>query len=257
MNTLDNYLSPYCRDWCSFEIHEELDSTNTRARIRAEEGAPEGTVIIARRQQQGRGRFGRSFFSPVGTGLYMSIVLRPAIHPTKALYITTAAAVAVAEAAETLTGEAMSIKWVNDVYYGNKKVCGILTEGQFGEQGLQYAVLGIGVNIAPPSDGFPTDIAHKAGTLFSIAPPAAIERLAAEIVERFYRLYQRLEEKPFLEAYRRRSLLNGRKVQTLSSDGTPVETVTVLGVDEEFSLVVLGEDGIQRRLSSGEVSVGL
>ena len=257
MNTFDNYLSPRCRDWCSFEIHEELDSTNTCARIRAEEGAPEGTVIVARRQQQGHWRFGRSFFSPDGTGLYMSILLRPAISPTKALYITTAAAVAVAEAAETLTGEAMSIKWVNDVYCNNKKVCGILTEGQIGEHGLRYAVLGIGVNIAPPPDGFPPDIAHKAGTLFSIAPPAAIERLAAEVLERFYALYQQLEQKPFLEAYRRRSLLNGQTVQILSPDGTPQETVTVLGVDEEFSLVVSGADGQQRRLSSGEVSVAL
>ena len=100
----------------SFQSHEELDSTNRLAHELAKNGAPEGTVVTARRQTNGRGRFGRSFFSPDGTGLYMSIILRPALSVDRVLYIATAAAAAVARAVERLTAESAQIKWVNDVY---------------------------------------------------------------------------------------------------------------------------------------------
>ena len=251
------FLSSSCCDCYTVTEYEVLDSTNTKARQLAENGAAEGMVIVAHQQEQGRGRFGRSFFSPSSTGLYMSVVLRPRIAAEHALYITTAAAVAVAEAAENLTGEPTSIKWVNDVYCRGKKVCGILTEGRMDGDTLQYAVLGIGVNLAPPSEGFPDDLSDKAGALLQTVSAETRDRLAADILERFWRYYTALEKKTFLEKYRSRSLLDGKAVHLLTTDGTPTQTVQVLGVDDEFSLIVKGEDGNIRHLSSGGVSIGL
>ncbi len=239
----------------SFQSHEELDSTNRLAHELAKNGAPEGTVITARYQTQGRGRLGRSFFSPKGTGLYMSLILRPSVSPQELLLITTAAAVAVARAAETLTGEGMRIKWVNDVYRDGKKVAGILTEGAFGGETVTYAILGIGVNIAPPVGGFPADIAQKAGTLFD-TPCDKREELSHLILQHFEEYYGLLTDKPFLEEYRRRSLLDGKTVQLLNVDDTPRESATVLGIDDDFALIVRTENGI-RHLTSGDVSIQL
>ena len=122
---------------------------------------------------------------------------------------------------------------------------------------LQYAVLGIGVNLAPPSEGFPDDLSDKAGALLQTVSAETRDRLAADILERFWRYYTALEKKTFLEKYRSRSLLDGKTVHLLTTDGTPTQTVQVLGVDDEFSLIVKGEDGNIRHLSSGEVSIGL
>ena len=132
-----------------------MDSTNTLVKHLAEQGGREGMVVIAQHQTAGKGRLGRSFYSPKGTGLYLSILLRPKFSAQEALSITTAAAVAVAEAVDQVTGKEggeAKIKWVNDVYYRYRKVCGILTEASidFETGGLHYAVLGIGVNLTPP-----------------------------------------------------------------------------------------------------------
>ena len=128
---------------------EELDSTNSYLKEMAAKGAQEGTIIIANRQSAGRGRLGRSFFSPEEKGIYMSILLRPDISLERAVLITSMAAVAVAEAIEQVSGIQTKIKWVNDIFLNKKKVCGILTEaGIDAETGtLEYAVLGIGVNV--------------------------------------------------------------------------------------------------------------
>ncbi len=239
----------------TFRTYDELDSTNRLAHELAKSGAPEGTVITAHRQTNGRGRLGRSFYSPDGTGLYMSLVLRPSLLPEQVPLITTAAATAIARAAETLTGEAMQIKWVNDVYRRGKKVAGILTEGAFNGTKTAYAILGIGVNLAPPVGGFPPDIAEKAGALFD-APCEKHEELCTLILQNFETDYAHLTDKPFLEEYRSRSLLNGKTVQLLSVDDMPTETATVLGIDDDFALVVQTKNGI-RHLKSGDVSVVL
>lgn len=239
----------------SVQTFEQLESTNRTAHELARKGAPEGTVVVADRQTQGRGRFGRSFFSPAGSGLYMSVILRPTLSPEQTLYITTAAAAAVARAAEAVTGEAMSIKWVNDIYYRGKKVAGILTEGAMDRDQLAYAILGIGVNIAPPDGGFPPDIQNKAGALFD-APCDRRDELCRLILTRFEDYYGALEQKPFLEDYRTRSFLDGKMVQLLAVDDTPAETATVLGIDDECGLIVQTQNGI-RHLTSGDVSIQL
>lgn len=113
----------------SISVRRTVDSTNTWVRQRAQEGAAEGTVVVAEGQTAGRGRRGRAFFSPEGSGIYLSLLLRPSIDPSQAHLLTCAAAVAVARAIERTSGQSASIKWVNDVYCNERKVAGILTEG--------------------------------------------------------------------------------------------------------------------------------
>lgn len=232
-----------------------LASTNTTAHHLAREGAAEGTVVVAERQEQGRGRFGRSFFSPGDSGLYFSLILRPGLLPNQALYLTTAAAVAVARSVETLTGTPAAIKWVNDVYLRDRKVAGILTEGCVDVGRLQYAVLGVGVNLSVPAGGFPADIADRAGALFCQPQlPATKETLLEQILDAFDELYRAMPDSSFLEEYRRRSWLTGRTVQLLMPDDTPGETVVVRGIDDDFGLLVEGADGC-RTIRSGDVRV--
>lgn len=237
-------------------ILEEVTSTNTAAKELAEQGSSEGTVVIAQRQTAGKGRLGRSFTSPAGTGLYMSILLRPHFSAEDSLSITTAAAVAVAEAVEAVTGKNAMIKWVNDVYLDGYKICGILTEASidFETGGLRYAVLGIGVNVQVPDGGFPEEVRDIAGALYEKdAPPETRTALAAEIVNRFFAFYQSLTDRPYLPEYRRRSLLTGRKVTLVS--GNARQTGTVQGVDDEARLLVRLESGEETTFSAGEVTV--
>ena len=240
------------------QVYEELSSTNTLAREQAAAGAPEGTVILADRQTQGRGRIGREFFSPKGSGLYMSLILRPDVD-TSPLYITTAAAVAVAEAIEEVAGVPASIKWVNDVYCREKKVCGILTEGTFSDT-LQYAILGIGINVMPPSGGFPLDIQYRAGAVFDTKTPLPVyprEQLATAIIMRFWGYYKALAEKSCLPHYRSRDFLKGRAVEVLDVNGAVIQEVTAQGITDEFELLVMDNQGNAKALSSGEVSLRL
>ena len=243
------------------QTYDVVDSTNTLAREAAVAGAPEGTVILAERQRFGRGRMGRNFFSPSGTGLYMSLVLRPSskISP---LYITSAAAVAVAQAIEDIAGIPTGIKWVNDVYCREKKVCGILTEGAFDGTSSQlcYAILGIGVNVFSPSGGFPDDIKERAGAIFDAEthlPAHTKEELVIAILKRFLGYYGALSDKAFLKPYRSRDLLKNKPIEVLNLDGSVLTRATALGITDDFALKICGEDGIVSTVSSGEVSVRL
>lgn len=253
-----SFLEQRLGDSFDVQVYREVDSTNRLAREQAAAGAPEGTAILAAMQTQGRGRMGRQFFSPQDSGLYMSIILRPNAD-TSPLYITTAAAVAVAEAIEEVAGIPASIKWVNDVYCRGKKVCGILTEGAIANT-LQYAILGIGINVMPPKDGFPRDIQHRAGAVFDEKTPSAVhprEELATAVITRFWGYYKALSAKTCLQQYRSRNLLKGQTVEVLDVNGVVVEQVTVQGVTDEFELLVLDQQGNRKALSSGEVSLRL
>ncbi len=254
----ESVLKERLGDAFRLQVYGEVGSTNTIAREQAAAGAPEGTVILADTQRQGRGRMGRQFFSPKGSGLYMSIILRPDTA-TSPLYITTAAAVAVAEAIEEVAGVPSSIKWVNDVYCRGKKVCGILTEGVFTDN-LQYAVLGIGINVLSPVAGFPPEIESRAGAVFDEkTPPTAHprEELAVAIITRFWGYYEALSSKAFLPSYRKRDLLKGRTVEVLDVNGAVIEAVTAQGITDDFALLVLDRHGEAKALSSGEVSLRL
>ena len=239
----------------AIQVREVVSSTNTVLKELAEQGGREGMVIIAQRQEKGKGRLGRSFHSPRGAGLYMSILLRPALPAEESLAITTAAAVAVAGAIDTLTGERSKIKWVNDVYLHGKKVCGILTEASvdFENGGLHYAVLGIGVNLQAPPGGFPAELS-MAGAIFPDQPPEGARAwLAAEILNRFFACYRQLPQRGFMEEYRARSLLTGMEITF--QQGASQWDGTVQGIDDQARLLVRLPDGRERAFGAGEVAV--
>lgn len=234
-------------DICA-EVHESLPSTNDRARTLALSGANANTLVVALSQTAGRGRQGRSFFSPDG-GVYMSLLLRPEDldNPER---ITVAAAVATAQAVEKISGKAAKIKWVNDVFVGGKKVSGILTEGGFTADGKPWAVLGVGVNLSAPEDGFPETLRGIAGAVLPESTAAQRGALIAEIVENFLELYEAPNENALYDAYCARDLLRGSTVY-ITIDSVEME-VLALGIDRNFALRVRLPDGREKSLRSGE-----
>jgi BirA family biotin operon repressor/biotin-[acetyl-CoA-carboxylase] ligase len=239
------------------EVIKRTASTNLVLKERAAKGEPEGLVVAAEEQSGGRGRLGRSFYSPAGTGAYFSILLRPKVTADVATMLTAAAAAAVATAIEAVTGVEAVIKWVNDIYCRGKKVCGILTEGAFDMEsgGMEYAVLGIGINVVPPEGGFPEELRSVVGAVFEngVPAPETRSRLIAEVLNRFYAYYENLPGKPFLDEYKARSFVVGRDVDVIAGD--TVRRARALAVDDQCRLMVRFEDGTQGALSSGEVSV--
>jgi len=238
-------------------VFGSVSSTNIVLRELADRGEPEGAVAIAVSQTGGRGRRGRSFFSPPGTGAYVSILLRPDLAAEDATFITTASAVAVCEAVETVSGRPAQIKWVNDVLLDGRKICGILTEASFGmESGrVEYAVLGAGINVYTPEGDFPEEIRKVAGSVFDRPQPDAKNRLIAEYLSCFLPRYRALGGVDTVSEYRRRSAVIGRRVAVRSAAGeTPA---LALGVDDRCRLLVRYENGAQEALSSGEISVRL
>lgn len=241
---------------CRYEIEcvEQTDSTNNVLKQLAVNGAEHGKLLIAGSQTAGRGRLGRSFFSP-DSGIYMSLLLRPSTSPDKTLFFTTAAAVAVCRAIENTTELTAGIKWVNDIYIGEKKVCGILTEAAIEGGVTGWAVVGIGVNIAHPQNGFPGEIADRACALFDGKAPCGFrERFAAELAVQLYRIYS-TDEFMSVEEYRRRSVLIGRILTAYGAGGE--EQCRAVGIDDSAALLVEYPDGTAGRLISGEVSIRL
>lgn len=232
---------------------EETDSTNRVAKELAAEGAPEGTLVVAKRQTGGRGRLGRSFFSPEG-GIYMSMILRPAISAERALLITTCAAVAVAGVIEKVCDVTAGIKWVNDLFVNGKKVCGILAEAGLNPdcETPDYVVLGIGINVKKQS--VPEELKDIVGCLEDNGQTVLKEDLIAAVWDEFGELYRNLSTAVFMEEYKARSILLDREVTVLAAEGEYRAVVT--DIDKEGHLVIR-RDGREEILCCGEVSVRL
>lgn len=239
----------------SLTVYKETDSTNTRLRELAANGAPEGTAVIAGMQTGGKGRLGRKFFSPSNTGLYLSILLRPEMTAADAVRITTAAAVAVAEAVEKISGKRSDIKWVNDVYMNGRKICGILTEASFNLEngGLDYAVCGIGINVYEPEGGFPEDIKDIAGAVLDTPAEDIRNRMAAMVLENFMGYYRHLSENSFLQGYQSRLMWRGEDINIIR--GSEITPAKLIDADEKCRLMVRYEDGTEDTVSSGEISI--
>ena len=246
-------VKKYLKQDLSITVSPCVESTNTLLRSLADQGAPEGTVIIANAQSRGRGRSGRGFFSPGDTGLYLSLLLRP-VHasPQQAVMLTAAAASAMCQAMDTLGGHP-EIKWVNDIFQNGRKVCGILSEAAFSlETGApEYVVIGVGVNAYPPREGFPPELEGIAGALWQQEVPDGRNQLAAAFLDQFFRLYTAKDPALFLEDYRRRSLVVGRDVTVLLGDQQ--RTAHALSIDDQCRLLVKYESGETAALSYGEV----
>ena len=225
-----------------------VDSTNTRIKQLAAQGAPDGTVYIAAAQSAGRGRNGRTFLSPPG-GLYLSMLLRPGCPAEEALSITPMAAVAVCRAVKQVCGLLCCIKWPNDVVLGGKKLCGILTEASTDKDGL-FLVPGIGVNVN--TEEFPPELRPVAGSLFlHSGKKTELEDLARALIQQMDELYAawKADKNAFLEEYRALCVNTGREV--LAGD-CPAKA---LGIAEDYSLLVEYPDGTKENIACGEVSV--
>lgn len=254
---IQNYLKPVCSN-LRIDVKRKAASTNEEVRIKASDGEPEGYVLIAGYQTKGKGRTGRGFFSPAETGIYMSLLLRPRKYSiSQASGLTTMAAAACCEAIEKTTHEEAQIKWVNDIFLDGRKVSGILTEASLGlEDGcMDYVVVGIGINVYPPSEGFPREIKDTAGAVFKKPVQDGKNRLAAEFLNYFMTYYTDENPWSYVEKYREKNLVPGKKIEVFQ--GGSMKEAVALDVDEECRLIVRYEDGKEQRLSSGEIRVKL
>lgn len=239
------------------KLYEEAGSTNQLAKQAAVSGeAVHGSFVIARQQTAGRGRRGRSFYSPEGAGLYLSIILEPKEETLQeSLLLTTAAATAVYKAVWKVCGISLDIKWVNDLYYQGKKVCGILTEAitDFESGNIEYAVVGIGLNIYPAQEGYPEELRGIAGALFlDEAEASGTDRnyLVAEIVNF---LLEETEDLKLSREYVEHNLVPGREIRIM--DDTRSRCAKALDICPDGRLRVLEKDGSVSILSFGEVSI--
>lgn len=237
---------------------DTIGSTNDEAKRLASRGAPHGTVLLAGHQTVGRGRLGRSFQSPAGKGVYLSVILRPECPPQQLMHLTCAAAVAMCDAVEDAAGFRPGIKWTNDLVFHRKKLGGILTELSIAQDtGLvRYAIIGIGINCTQAPGDFAPEIRDMASSLSSVAgraiPPDA---LAAAMITRLHRMDAILltEQASLMQTYRRDCITLGQDIVLIR--GEEKQYGTALDIDEEGGLLVRFRDGNIRAVTSGEVSV--
>lgn len=264
--TLDGYsiftgevIKSYLQSPVKIEYIPNVTSTNDIIMEYGKQGVEEFTTVVADSQSSGRGRKGRIFYSPDNAGTYFSILLRPNINFSESLYITTAAAAAVTEAMKQLYNMDTEIKWVNDVYYNGRKICGILTEAHIDmESGtVDYAALGIGINVFEPENSYHKDIKNIAGAAFcrSMFDNKIRCEITAKVIDIFYEYYKNLSDITFLNTYKSRSFLTGKNV-TIEKNGI-VQKAFVKGIDDKCRLSVMLENGIEENLNSGEVNLSL
>ncbi|WP_320127924.1 biotin--[acetyl-CoA-carboxylase] ligase [uncultured Sphaerochaeta sp.] len=252
---LESLLSPH-----PLHFFGVIDSTNRYAKQLAGEGAVHGTAVISAFQSEGRGRLGRTFASPKG-GMYISVILRPRCKTEDALLVTSAAAVAVSRAVKKVCNLELGIKWVNDLFYKNKKVCGILTEGVIDvESGtLSSLVVGIGVNFSTPSTAFDPQLQMIVTSLydgFSQVPDGVDPNvLAAEIVHGVLALSDILPDNSFLEEYRRSSIILGKKILVINQKQKRL--AKGVEIDNQAHLTVEYQDSSRETLGTGEISIRL
>lgn len=233
-----------------------IDSTNNAAKRLAIDGAPHGTVVLAQQQSGGRGRRGRSFFSPPETGLYLTVILKQGRNIRQSMLVTAAAAVAVTRALRLCGGVDPQIKWVNDIYLGGKKVCGILAEAvtNLEDGAIDYVVVGVGINLSPPPGGYPEELR---GIVTSVEEETGVHlsrcRVAGEIINQLMTLAEQPDGAAFLEEYRSRSCVLGREINISSPTGTAQGVA--LDITPEGHLVVQLENGGVTTLGSGEITI--
>lgn len=238
------------------EVEQEVDSTNRAAKAAAISGkAGHGSFVLAGGQTEGRGRRGRSFYSPKDAGIYLSVILEPKGSLQESLLLTAEAAVAVYKAVRKVTGIGLDIKWVNDLYRNGKKVCGILTEAvtDFESGNIEFAVVGIGLNLFETSEGYPEELKEIAGGVYDSREDAGEldrSRLAAEIVNALLEETRELKLPP---EYIEHNMIPGREISI--SDGKTIRMAKALEICPDGRLKVEERDGSLSVLSYGEVSL--
>ncbi len=232
----------------------QVPSTNTLGKELAKQGAPHGTVLIAGSQTEGRGRMGRSFASPEGMGIYLSVILRPHCPAEKLMHLTCAVGVAMCDAVEQVTGLRPQIKWINDLIVGKKKLGGILTELCV-EQGIvQYAVVGVGINCKQTSEDFPQEIQDIAISLqTALDHNVDISKLTAKMTESLWKMDSQLLSSDFIANYKKDCITLGQEISVVRGDCLRHGKAVDLTVDG--GLLVVYPDGSQEIVNSGEVSI--
>lgn len=249
------YLSEGWND-IPIDVIKETTSTNQISKIAASNGATDGSVFLAEKQTNGRGRLGRSFLSIDGSGIYMSILLRPNVLVAAAVPITTAASVAVWRAIKKVTGKETGIKWVNDIYYEGKKICGILTEAVTNvENGMvDSIIIGIGINFNMKTEDIPEELKDIAGALYhGDSLNVTRNQLIAEVINQVFELCKNTEKSDYLTEYKEHSLVLNRDIYILSGDEKT--EAKAIDINETGGLVVQLKDGSIQNLNSGEVSI--
>ena len=260
---------PYCAEKISPKLQncrvgsrllclDSVDSTNTEAKRQAGLGAPEGLAVLSDHQTAGRGRSGRSFHSPAGHGLYLSILLRPCLPPEDVVNFTAWTAVAVCDGIQATCGVRPRIKWTNDLVLSGKKLGGILTELSIDQSTgkLDYLVVGIGINVGHRQSDFPEELRSMATSLsLALGRPVDREELAAQLLLALDRMYAQFpsDKQAYLNHYRQDCLTVGNPVRLFTPSSSRDAFAT--GIDEEFRLLVEYPDGTTQAVSTGEVSV--
>lgn len=245
-------------EWVAKEVlyFDTIDSTNTKAQELAEKGYPSGTLVVADKQESGKGRRGRSWVSPSGTGIFMTLMIKPDINPNNASMLTLVAALAVAKAITSVTGEEALIKWPNDIVVNGKKVCGILTEMNAQFDYINHIVVGIGINVH--NESFPEEISQMASSLMIEAGGKRFHRaqIIAETMSYFEQYYDTFLKTQDLSALVREYdelLVNRNKSVRVLDPKEPFDG-KAMGITHKGELIV--ETWESRKLvSSGEVSV--
>ena len=245
----------------NFDIHylDEVDSTNTYLKSIAKEDSDKKTVIVASKQLKGRGRRGREFVSPDG-GIYLSLLINSKDNNDNNLLITSIASVAISRAIKKVCNVDSQIKWVNDIYIEDRKVCGILTEGIIDMEAgrIRSMVVGIGINFSTPMEQFPSEIRDIVTSIYKdeAAIPKKVNRniLVKEVVNEIYKIWEALPNKDFLDEYREKSNVLGHKVSIYNKDNF-VQTAYAKAINDRAHLIVELENGDELELGTGEVTL--
>ena len=239
------------------QFFDTITSTNDVLKQLALQGAPEGTTLVADCQTGGRGRMGRTFLSPSGVGIYLSVLLRPNCKPTELMHLTCASATAACSAIEQTSGFRPGVKWTNDIVYNKRKLAGILTELGLNQDGTTaYAIIGIGFNCNQQLRDFPDAIQDVAGSLKMVTGEETDRALlAAKMIEALYQMNRELlsDRAGILARYRQDCITLGQEISLVRGD--EIRHGKALDVDENGALIVRYEDGTIEAVNSGEVSV--
>lgn len=245
-------------DWVAKEVlyFDTIDSTNTKAQELAEKGYPSGTLVVADKQESGKGRRGRSWVSPSGTGIFMTLMIKPDINPNNASMLTLVAALAVAKAITSVTGEEAMIKWPNDIVVNSKKVCGILTEMNAQFDYINHIVVGIGINVH--NESFPEEISQMASSLLIEAGGKRFHRaqIIAETMsyfEQYYDIFLKTQDLSALVREYDELLVNRNKSVRVLDPKEPFDG-KAMGITPKGELIVDTWES-RKLVSSGEVSV--
>ncbi len=239
-----------------FHWFHEIDSTNNHARRLAQQGAPEGEVVIAEQQAQGRGRLGRSWVSPPYVNLYFSVILRPALLPIHAPQITLAAAVALADAVAAFVPRPPVIKWPNDILIDGQKLAGVLTESSCNSERIEFVILGIGVNVNFPRSLMVDEIRERATSLMEIGQKSVSrEAFFRRLIQDLDRCYGILQESGFGAIAPRWEAYFGQRDQRVRVElEHEVLIGEAKGIDGDGALIVQSAGGVRHRIIAGDVT---